>query len=54
LNALLRTPRLVLRPFAAHDVDDLFRSDGDARVMQYLANGLAPRTRDEPPARESP
>lgn len=44
---MLRTSRLVLRPFAAHDGADLLRSDGDARVMQYLANGLAPRTRDE-------
>ena len=43
----LRTERLLLREFAVGDVDDLHRSDGDARVMQYLANGLAPRTRED-------
>lgn len=43
----LLTPRLVLREFDAFDVADLLRSDGDARVMRYLANGLAPRTREE-------
>ena len=43
----LHTPRLVLREFVATDVDDLHSMDGDARVMRYLANGLAPRSRDE-------
>jgi ribosomal-protein-alanine N-acetyltransferase len=43
----LVTPRLLLREFAADDVDDLHAMDGDARVMRFLANGLAPRTRDE-------
>ena len=47
MTTLLATPRLVLREFIADDADDLLRSDGDAQVMRYLANGLAPRTRDE-------
>jgi RimJ/RimL family protein N-acetyltransferase len=47
MPTLLETPRLVLREFTAADADDLLRSDGDARVMRYLANGLAPRTPDE-------
>jgi RimJ/RimL family protein N-acetyltransferase len=46
-STLLHTPRLLLREFSADDVEDLLRSDGDARVMRYLANGLAPRTRDQ-------
>ena len=44
---MLHTPRLVLRRFTPGDVDDLLQSDGDARVMRYLANGLAPRSREE-------
>jgi RimJ/RimL family protein N-acetyltransferase len=47
VGTTLRTRRLALREFTLDDVDDLLRSDGDARVMRYLANGLAPRTRDE-------
>ena len=47
MPTLLDTPRLVLREFTLADVDDLLRADGDARVMRYLANGLAPRSRDE-------
>jgi RimJ/RimL family protein N-acetyltransferase len=47
VGTLLHTRRLALREFAPGDVDDLLRSDGDARVMRYLANGLAPRSRDE-------
>jgi RimJ/RimL family protein N-acetyltransferase len=47
VGTTLRTQRLVLREFTHEDVDDLLSSDGDARVMRYLANGLAPRTRDE-------
>jgi RimJ/RimL family protein N-acetyltransferase len=43
----LVTARLALREFTVSDVDDLLQSDGDARVMRYLANGLAPRTREE-------
>ena len=43
----LLTDRLSLRPFAAGDLDDLVSMDGDARVMRWLGNGLAPRTRDE-------
>jgi len=43
----LATPRLLLRELAAGDVDDLHAMDGDARVMRFLANGLAARTRDE-------
>lgn len=43
----METPRLVLRPFAPGDVDDLLTMDGDARVMRYLGNGLPPRSRDE-------
>jgi RimJ/RimL family protein N-acetyltransferase len=47
VGTTLRTARLALREVASGDVDDLLRTDGDARVMRYLANGLAPRTRDE-------
>ena len=47
MGTLLHTRRLALREFTPGDVDDLLRSDGDARVMRYLANGLAPRSRDE-------
>ena len=47
MGTTLRTRRLVLREFTPDDVDDLWRSDGDARVMRYLADGLAPRARDE-------
>ena len=47
MTTTLQTRRLVLREFTRDDVDDLLCSDGDARVMRYLANGLAPRTRDE-------
>lgn len=43
----LETPRLRLRELTSSDVDDLLRSDGDARVMRYLGNGLAPRSRVE-------
>ena len=46
-STTLHTTRLSLREFTSDDVDDLLRSDGDARVMRYLANGLAPRTREE-------
>jgi RimJ/RimL family protein N-acetyltransferase len=45
--AIAETARLRLREFTTADVDDLLRSDGDARVMRYLANGLAARTREE-------
>ena len=47
LPTRLATPRLALREFTKADVDDLLRCDGDARVMRYLANGLAARTREE-------
>jgi RimJ/RimL family protein N-acetyltransferase len=47
VGTLLHTRRLALREFTPGDVDDLLRSDGDARVMRYLGNGLAPRSRDE-------
>jgi RimJ/RimL family protein N-acetyltransferase len=43
----LVTPRLVLRPFAAADVDDLQSMDGDDRVMRYIGTGLAGRTREQ-------
>jgi RimJ/RimL family protein N-acetyltransferase len=42
----LATARLDLRPFAAGDLDDLARLDGDARVMRYIADGR-PHARDE-------
>lgn len=44
---MLGTPRLLLRPFREGDLDDLYAMDRDDRVMQYLANGLKGRTRDE-------
>jgi len=47
VTPLLRTPRLVLRPFAAGDLDDLFAMDGDDRVMRYLGSGLTGRTREQ-------
>lgn len=47
MSVLLETPRLSLREFRSGDVDDLFRSDGDGRVMRYLANGLEARTREQ-------
>lgn len=47
MSPTLRTRRLALREFSGGDVDDLLRSDSDARVMRFLANGLAPRSRDE-------
>lgn len=43
----LLTPRLALREFTTADVDDLLRSDGDARVMRQLGAGLPARSRDE-------
>ena len=43
----LATRRLHLRPFTRSDVDDLFATDGDARVMRYIGTGAGPRTRDE-------
>lgn len=43
----LCTPRLVVEPFMAADVDDLHAMDGDARVMRWLGAGLAPRDRAE-------
>jgi [ribosomal protein S5]-alanine N-acetyltransferase len=43
----LVTPRLVLRPFAAADGDDLYAMDCDDRVMRYLATGLRGRTREQ-------
>jgi RimJ/RimL family protein N-acetyltransferase len=43
----LATPRLLLRPFTTDDVDDLQSMDGDARVMRFLGNGLAPHSRGE-------
>lgn len=43
----IETPRLVLRPFAPEDVDELLTMDGDARVMRYIGAGLGPRSRDE-------
>jgi len=46
-STILATPRLVLRPFAPGDVDELLTMDGDARVMRYIGTGLGPRTRDE-------
>jgi RimJ/RimL family protein N-acetyltransferase len=33
------TPRLVLRAFGRHDVDDLFALDSDPRVMRYIGDG---------------
>ena len=47
VKPLLGTARLVLRPFEPGDVDDLHAMDGDARVMRFLGNGLAPRSRAE-------
>lgn len=47
MSITLRTRRLALREFTDADVDDLLASDSDARVMRYLANGLAPRSRAE-------
>ena len=47
MSTSLVTDRLLLREFTVADVDDLLQTDGDARVMRYLANGLAPRTREE-------
>jgi len=46
-GTVLETPRLVLREFRPGDVDDLLRSDGDARVMRWLGAGLPARTRDQ-------
>lgn len=43
----LATSRLVLRPFADGDLDDLAAMDGDDRVMRYLGNGLTGRTREQ-------
>lgn len=43
----LATKRLVLRPYAAADVDDLLSMDGDDRVMRYIGIGLAGRTREQ-------
>jgi RimJ/RimL family protein N-acetyltransferase len=43
----LESTRLVLREFRPGDVDDLLRSDGDARVMRWLGAGLPARTRDQ-------
>lgn len=41
------TARLLLRPFAAGDLDDLYAMDGDERVMRNLGSGLPARTRAE-------
>ena len=43
----LATARLLLRPFAPGDVEDLLSMDGDARVMRNIGEGLGPRRRDE-------
>jgi RimJ/RimL family protein N-acetyltransferase len=43
----LATARLVLRPFAEGDLDDLHAMDGDPRVMRFIGSGLPGRTRDE-------
>ena len=43
----LVTKRLVLRPFAAADYEDLHAMDCDDRVMRYLATGLRGRTREQ-------
>jgi ribosomal-protein-alanine N-acetyltransferase len=43
----LVTARLVLRPFAAGDEDDLFAMDGDDRVMCFLGSGMTGRTREQ-------
>jgi len=47
MTPALVTPRLVLRPFAAGDGDDLYAMDCDDRVMRYLATGLRGRTREQ-------
>jgi RimJ/RimL family protein N-acetyltransferase len=41
----LETLRLELRVFVAGDFDDLYRLDGDRRVMKYISNGR-PASRD--------
>ena len=43
----LTTPRLVLRPWATGDLDDLYAMDGDDRVMQYIGTGMTGRTREQ-------
>jgi RimJ/RimL family protein N-acetyltransferase len=43
----LQTPRLVMRPFAVGDLDDLHAMDGDDRVMRFIGSGLPGRTREE-------
>ncbi len=42
----LRTPRLLMRPFTAEDLDELVRLDADPEVMRYLTGGR-PTPRDE-------
>jgi RimJ/RimL family protein N-acetyltransferase len=44
--ARLETQRMVLRPFAATDLDDLAAMLGDPTVMKYLGDGM-PRDRAE-------
>jgi ribosomal-protein-alanine N-acetyltransferase len=47
MSPVLVTRRLVLRPFAAADYEDLHAMDCDDRVMRYLATGLRGRTREQ-------
>jgi RimJ/RimL family protein N-acetyltransferase len=39
VSPFLDTPRLSLREFHADDADDLYRLDGDPRVMRYIGDG---------------
>ena len=38
-HELLRTERLALRQFTAEDAQNLYRLDGDPRVMRYIGDG---------------
>ena len=37
----LETLRLALREFVPEDIDDLYRLDGDPRVMRFFGDGKA-------------
>ena len=39
MSIFLRTPRLVLRPFAESDLDELAALDNDSDVMRYIDGG---------------
>jgi RimJ/RimL family protein N-acetyltransferase len=45
MHVILETPRLLLRQFTEHDVDNLFDLNSDPEVMRYLTGGR-PTPRD--------